>query len=63
MKPRGAIKGDLFAAESRVPQIDSLGYPLVKSSRVIDFAALAIEVDRVVPRVFSDKGGRPPFPT
>ena len=30
MKPRSAIKSDLFAAESRVPKIDSLGDPLVK---------------------------------
>ena len=37
MKPRSAIKSDLFAAESRSPKIDSLGDPLVKISRVVDF--------------------------
>jgi len=46
MKPRSAIKSDLFAAESRAPKIDSLGDPLVKISRVVDFSALASEVDR-----------------
>jgi len=30
---------------------------------VVDFAALASEVDRVAPRVVSAKGGCPPFPT
>ena len=63
MKPRSAIKNDLFAAESRAPKIDSLGDPLVKISQVVDFAALANEVDPVAPRVVSAKGGRPPFPT
>ena len=47
MKPRSAIKIDLFATESRAPKIDSLGDPLVKISGVVDFAALASEVDRV----------------
>jgi hypothetical protein len=63
MKPRSAVKSDLFAAESRAPKIDSLGDPLVKISEVVDFAALSSEVDRVAPRVVSTKGGRPPFPT
>ena len=49
MKPRSAIKNDLFAAESRAPKIDSLGDRLVKISEVVDFAALASEVDRVAP--------------
>jgi len=63
MKPRSAIKSDLFAAESRARKIDSLGDPLVKISQMVDFAALASEVDRVAPRVVSGKGGRPLFPT
>ena len=58
MKPRSSIRSDLFAAESRAPKIDSLGDPLVKISRVVDFAALASEVDRVAPRVVSGKGAR-----
>jgi hypothetical protein len=63
MKPHSAIKSDLFAAKSRVPKIDSPGDPLVKISRVVDFAALASKVDHVAPRMISAKGGRPPYPT
>ena len=63
MNPRSAIKSDLFAPESRATKIDSLGDPLVKISEIVDFAALASELDRVAPRVVSAKGGRPPFPT
>jgi len=63
MKPRSAIKSDLFAAESRALKIDSLGDPLVKTSEVVDFPALANEVDRVAPQVVSAKCVRPPFPT
>jgi hypothetical protein len=58
MKLRSAIKSDLFAAESRGPKIDSLGDPQVMISQVVDFAALASEVDRVAPRVVSGKGCR-----
>ena len=54
---------DLFAAKSQAQKIDSLGDALAKISEVVDFAALASEVDRVAPRVASAKGGRPPFPT
>ena len=63
IKPRSAIRGDLFVAESRAPKVDSLGNSLVKISEVVDLAALANEIDCVVPRVFSSKGGRPPVPT
>jgi len=63
MKPHIAIKSDLFAAEFRAPKIDSLGDPLVKISEVVDFGALASEVDRVAPRVVLAKGCRPPLPT
>jgi hypothetical protein len=38
MKPRSAIKSDLFAADSMAPEIDSLGDPLVKISQVADLA-------------------------
>jgi IS5 family transposase len=61
-KPRSAINGDLFATESKGPRIGSLGDPLGKLSQVVDFAALASEVDRVAPRVVSAKGGHPSFP-
>jgi hypothetical protein len=45
MKPRSAIKSDLFAAESRTPKIDSLGDPLVKIRPVVELATLASGVD------------------
>jgi len=63
MKPRSAIKRDLFAAEHHSRKIDALGDPLQAIERHIDFAALAAEVERVAPRPESHQGGRPPFPT
>ena len=63
MKPRSAIKTDLFADEHHRKKIDSLGDPLIDIESHIDFAALAAEVDRVAPRTVSAQGGRPPYPT
>jgi len=63
MKPRSAIKTDLFAADLRKKKIDRLGDPLLAFEEHINFAALAVEVDRVAPRPVSPQGGRPPFPT
>ena len=63
MKPRSAIKTDLFADEHHRKKIDSLGDPLADIELHIDFAALAAEVDRVAPRTVSAQGGRPPYPT
>ena len=63
MKPRTAIKTDLFAAETHRRKIDSLGDPLAEIESCIDFAALAAEVDRIAPRPVSPQGGRPPYPT
>lgn len=63
MKPRSAIKTDLFADEHHRRKIDSLGDPLTEIESHIDFAALAAEVDRVAPRPVSTQGGRPPYPT
>lgn len=63
MKPRSAIKNDLFAADYRREKIDRLGDPLVAIGTHIDFVALAAEVDRIAPRPVSTQGGRPPFPT
>ena len=57
MKPRSAIKTDLFAAEHRRDKIDCLGDPLAEIGTCIDFAALAAEVDRVAPRLVSAHGG------
>ena len=63
MKPRSAIKTDLFADEHHRKKIDSLGDLLVDIESHIDFAALAAEVDEVAPRPVSAQGGRPPYPT
>jgi len=62
MKPRSAIKTDLFADEHHRKKIDSLGDPLVEIESHLDFAALAAEIDRVGPRPVSAQGGRPPYP-
>lgn len=63
MKKCTAIKTDLFADEHHRKKIDTLGDPLAEIGSYIDFAALAEEVDRVVPRPVSPQGGRPPYPT
>jgi IS5 family transposase len=63
MKPRSAIKADLFADEHHRKKIDSLGDPLTKIESHIDFVALAAEVDWVAPRPVGVQGGRPPYPT
>ena len=63
MKPRSAIKTDLFADEHHRKKIDSLGDPLTEIESHIDFAAWAAEVDRAAPRPVSAQGGRSPYPT
>ena len=63
MKPRSAIKTDLFADELHRKKIDTLGDPLAEIESYIDFATLAAEVDRIAPRPVSAQGGRPPYPT
>lgn len=63
MKPRSAIKTDLFADQHHREKIDSLGDPLAEIDLHIDFAALATEVNRVAPRPVSAQGGRPLYPT
>ena len=63
MKPRSAIKTDLFADEHHRKKIDTLGDPLAEIESYIDFVALAAEVDRIAPRPVSAQGGRPPYPT
>ena len=51
MKPRSAIKNELFAADSLAPKIDGVGNSLVKISQLVGPAESASE------------GDRPPFPT
>jgi hypothetical protein len=62
-KKRSAIKTDLFAEQHHGEKIDSLGDPLTESEAAIDFAVLAVEVDRIAPRPTSPRGGGLPFPT
>jgi len=63
MKPRSAIKTDLFADEQHRKKLDKLGDPLAKIETCMDFAALAAEVDCTAPRPVSAQGGRLAFPT
>ena len=49
LKPRSAIKTDLFAFDHHRKKIDSLGDPLAEIESYIDLAALAAEVDRIAP--------------
>lgn len=53
MKPRSAIKNDLFAANSHKRKIDFFGDPLVEIESCIDFVAPAADVDCVTPRLVS----------
>lgn len=57
MKPRSAIKNDLFATDHRRDKIDCLGDPLTEIGTHIDFVALTAEVERVAPRTVSAQGG------
>ena len=57
------IKTSLFALQERETKLNKLGDVLSVMNKHIDFAALAAEIDRVVPRPSKLKGGRPPFPT
>ena len=56
MKPRSAIKTDLFADEHHRKKIDSLGDPLIDIESHIDFAALAAEVGLTIVSVGPDFG-------
>ena len=62
MTRRTAIQPDLFAAEEHRAKLDRLGDPLQEMDSVIDFAALAAEVEKVFPPKDQSKGGRPPYP-
>jgi len=62
MARRTAIQPDLFAAEEHRAKLDRLGDPLQEMDSVIDFAALAAEVEKIFPSKDQSKGGRPPYP-
>ncbi|ENA26517.1 hypothetical protein HMPREF1487_09624 [Pseudomonas sp. HPB0071] len=53
----------LFADQERKAKLDSLGDPLTLLNKHVDFAALAVEIDRWAPRPSRAKGGRSPYPT
>ena len=57
------IKTSLFSSQEREAKLNKLGDVLSVMNTHIDFAALAAELDRVVPRPSKLKGGRPPYPT
>lgn len=59
MKVRTAIRTDMLAADAQSRKIDTLSDPLSKIDSLIDFAALAAEVDRFTPRTLSPHGGHP----
>jgi hypothetical protein len=62
MTRRTAIQPDLFAAEEHRAKLERLGDPLREMEAVIDFAALAAEVEKIAPLKDQPKGGRPPYP-
>ncbi|HHC74977.1 MAG TPA: transposase [Thiothrix sp.] len=65
---QSAVKTSLFAAEEREEKLNRQGVnrqgdSLLTLNELIDFARLADNLDKVAPRPFSTKGGRPPYPT
>ena len=52
----------LFADQEREVKLDKLGDPLAVLNRHVDFAAMAEEIDRWVPRPSRVKGGDHPIP-
>ena len=60
---RTAIQNDLLAAERHAEKAATMRDPLQGIAAIVDFAALAREVERFAPRAEQPKGGRPPYPT
>ena len=57
------VKKSIFAAQEREHRLDSLGDTLSELAQIVDFKAIAEDVDAAVPRPDRSAGGRPPFPT
>lgn len=57
------IRESLFAASERESKLTALGDVLQRFEEIIDFGAIASEIDQAVPRSDRSKGGRPPYPT
>ena len=57
------IRESLFAASERETKLTALGDVLQRFEEIIDFGAIASEIDKAAPRPGRAKGGRPPYPT
>jgi transposase, IS5 family len=57
------IKESLFAGEEREAKLDKLGDILQVLEKHVDFAGLAVSIDKAAPRPSREKGGREPYPT
>ena len=58
MAEQSALKPDLFASQRHLEKLASLGDPLVRIAREINFGALAKAVDKKAPRTI--QGARRP---
>jgi len=56
------IGESLFAASERESRLDKLGDVLQRFDEVIDFGAVARDVEQALPSRDRSKGGRPPYP-
>lgn len=54
---------DLFVQEQREGKLGSYVAKLAAMDELIDFAAVAAQVDQACPRADRSRGGRPPYPT
>jgi IS5 family transposase len=54
---------DLFVQDQRQAKLGNFIASLAAMDELIDFAAIATEVDRACPRPDRSQGGRPPYPT
>ncbi|WP_239062055.1 transposase [Ideonella livida] len=54
---------DLFITQQRKAKLEGYVKTLAAIDRLMDFSAMAVEVDAVCPRPDRSKGGRPPYAT
>lgn len=55
--------GDLFVQDQRQAKLGGFIANLAAMDELIDFSAIAAQVDVACPRADRSKGGRPPYPT
>jgi len=60
---RRQASSDLFVQEQRQDKLGGFIANLAAMDELIDFAAVAVQVDAACPRPDRSKGGRPPYPT